>query len=53
VGDHARDIEAGRRAGMHTIAAAWGYLAEGESADVWEANQIARSVPELQDILLN
>jgi phosphoglycolate phosphatase len=52
VGDHARDIEAGRRAGMTTIAAAWGYLGEGESALAWEADLLARDVAELQALLL-
>jgi len=52
VGDHARDIEAGRRAGMRTIAAAWGYLADGESPLAWGANRIAQDVRELQEFLL-
>ena len=43
VGDHARDIEAGRRAGMYTIAAAYGYLEAGDTARRWGANAIARS----------
>lgn len=51
VGDHPRDIEAGRRAGMPTVAAGWGYLADGERAEEWQADFIARSVPELQAIL--
>ena len=38
IGDHARDIEAGRRAGMRTVAAAWGYLSEGEAARHWGAD---------------
>lgn len=37
VGDDARDIEAGRRAGMRTVAAAWGYLA-GEDPHAWGAD---------------
>jgi phosphoglycolate phosphatase-like HAD superfamily hydrolase len=32
VGDHARDIEAGRRAGLYTVAAAYGYIEDGDSA---------------------
>ena len=43
IGDHARDIEAGRRAGMYTIAAAYGYLEAGDTARRWGANAIARS----------
>lgn len=52
VGDHARDIEAGRRAGMRTVAAAWGYLAEGESPLAWGADRIAQDVTELERFLL-
>jgi phosphoglycolate phosphatase len=39
VGDDARDIEAGRRAGMRTIAAAWGYL-DGDDVANWGADRI-------------
>lgn len=37
VGDDVRDIEAGRRAGTMTIAAAWGYL-DGEDPHTWGAD---------------
>lgn len=37
VGDDARDIEAGQRAGMKTVAAAWGYL-DGENPRDWGAD---------------
>ena len=37
VGDDARDIEAGHRAGMMTVAAAWGYL-DGENPQDWGAD---------------
>ena len=40
VGDHARDIEAGRRAGMLTVAVGWGYLAETHSHTTWGADVI-------------
>ena len=43
VGDHARDIEAGQRAGMYTIAAAYGYLEAGDAAGRWGASAIAQS----------
>ncbi len=39
VGDDARDIEAGQRAGTITIAAAWGYL-DGENPDTWSADLV-------------
>ncbi|MEN9543557.1 MAG: hypothetical protein RLZZ598_390 [Pseudomonadota bacterium] len=43
IGDDARDIQAGRAAGMATVAAAWGYL--GRDADVsrWGADHVAAS----------
>lgn len=37
VGDDARDIEAGRAAGMRTVAAGWGYL-DGEDPYAWGAD---------------
>ncbi|HEX7914317.1 HAD-IA family hydrolase, partial [Rudaea sp.] len=37
VGDDARDIEAGRAAGMRTVAAGWGYL-DGEDPRDWGAD---------------
>ena len=38
VGDHIRDIEAGRNAGMKTAIAAWGYIAETELLSEWQAD---------------
>lgn len=40
VGDHARDITAGRAAGMYTIAAAYGYIAQEDTAAAWGADMI-------------
>ena len=40
VGDDARDIQAGRAAGMSTLAAAWGYLGQGEPAHEWGADAL-------------
>lgn len=40
VGDHARDIEAGRRAGMLTVAVGWGYLPESHSHTTWGADVV-------------
>lgn len=53
IGDHRRDIEAGNAAGCATIAAAYGYLADGESATAWEANAIATSSLELSQMIEN
>ncbi|MEF7617226.1 phosphoglycolate phosphatase [Aquincola sp. MAHUQ-54] len=38
VGDDLRDVQAGRSAGMGTLAAAWGYLGQGEAIDAWGAD---------------
>ena len=49
VGDDLRDVQAGRSAGMPTIAAAWGYLGAGEAIEAWGADAII----EAPDALLN
>lgn len=41
VGDDPRDVQAGRAAGMATIAAAWGYLGLGESVHAWGADHVS------------
>jgi N-acetyl-D-muramate 6-phosphate phosphatase len=46
VGDDARDIEAGRRAGMRTVAVAWGYL-DGEDPHDWGADHVIAQPGEL------
>jgi phosphoglycolate phosphatase len=50
IGDDMRDIETGRRAGMRTIAAAWGYL-DGEDAATWGADAIAERPHDLLPVL--
>jgi N-acetyl-D-muramate 6-phosphate phosphatase len=40
VGDDIRDIQAGRAAGMSTLAAAWGYLGDGEPIAAWGADVV-------------
>jgi N-acetyl-D-muramate 6-phosphate phosphatase len=40
VGDDQRDIVAGQAAGMATLAAAWGYLGQGEPIDAWGADLV-------------
>lgn len=47
VGDHPRDITAGRDAGMHTIAAAYGYLPPSPPIAAWEADIIVANVEEI------
>lgn len=51
VGDHLRDIEAGRNAGMATVAAAWGYVLEGETAADWRADHTLDTVSDLARLL--
>ncbi len=43
VGDHVRDIQAGNAAGMDTAAALWGYIADHEQPENWNANFMLRS----------
>lgn len=41
IGDDARDVQAGRAAGMTTVAVGWGYLGRGEHIDDWGADHVA------------
>jgi phosphoglycolate phosphatase len=43
IGDDHRDIVAGRAAGMGTLAAAWGYLGQGEPVHDWGADRVLSS----------
>lgn len=52
IGDHVRDIEAGRRAGMYTIAAAYGYIEPGDSPADWGADSLATSSTALSGLIL-
>lgn len=54
VGDHPRDIDAGRAAGMTTIAAGYGYLPDSIASDYlaiehWQADLIVASVQDIID----
>ena len=51
VGDHLRDIDCGRNAGVPTVAAAYGYIAEDDDAAAWRADYIVQQADELIDIL--
>jgi len=53
VGDHPRDIDAGRHAEMYTILAAYGYLPVESRDDLaaWQADAIIQTVPELHQLL--
>ncbi|WP_417616890.1 HAD family hydrolase [Oceanisphaera sp.] len=51
VGDHKRDIEAGRAAGMTTVAATWGYISAGEDPAQWQADHQINTASTLHDWL--
>jgi 2-phosphoglycolate phosphatase len=51
VGDAARDIEAGRAAGMATIAATYGYIMDDDDPAEWNADVMAASTQELAKIV--
>jgi phosphoglycolate phosphatase len=51
VGDHVRDIDAGRAAGMRTIAAGWGYIEAGEDIHGWNADWVVQQSQELHSLL--
>jgi len=51
-GDAARDIEAGRAAGMVTIAAAYGYVTDDDDPASWGADEIASDTADLAQIVL-
>lgn len=52
IGDAARDIEAGRRAGMYTIAASYGYITAGDDPAHWDADAVVIDTQELAHLLL-
>ena len=52
VGDAARDIEAGRAAGMATIAAAYGYVTEDDDPANWGADEIVADTADLAQMVL-
>jgi 2-phosphoglycolate phosphatase len=51
VGDAARDIQAGRAAGMATVAAAYGYIVAGDDPLSWGADVIAADTGQLAQIV--
>lgn len=53
IGDHRRDIEAGRRAGMFTVAAGYGYIEPDDDPDDWGASARIDDSRDLFDLLLN
>lgn len=53
IGDHARDIECGRNAGMPTIAVGYGFTQEAREHHQWHATHVADQVADLWPILSN
>jgi N-acetyl-D-muramate 6-phosphate phosphatase len=51
VGDDLRDVQAGKAAGMGTVAAAWGYLGAGEPIHAWGADHVIASPDQLLKLL--
>jgi len=51
VGDAPRDIEAGKNAGMATIAAAYGYIRPSDDPHAWGADLVIRRPDEMRDAL--
>ena len=52
IGDAARDIQAGRAAGMHTVAAAYGYITADDDPASWKADALVHSTEELAHLVL-
>ena len=53
IGDHLRDIEAGKRAGMLTIAAAYGYIEPDDNPHDWGADLLTDDSNTLADLIFN
>ncbi|OPX54686.1 phosphoglycolate phosphatase [Oceanospirillum multiglobuliferum] len=51
VGDHIRDIQAGRAAGMRTVAAAYGYIEAEDNIQLWQADHIVQHGAELTALI--
>jgi 2-phosphoglycolate phosphatase len=52
VGDHRRDIEAGTRADMYTVAACYGYVEENDNPDDWGATNQVDCSTKLQHLII-
>ncbi len=52
VGDAERDVEAGRRAGMTTIAVGYGYVMADDDPESWGADRLAADTSELLQMIL-
>jgi len=48
-----RDIEAGKRAGMYTIAAAYGYIEADDEPSSWGADALISDSKNLAELIFN
>ncbi|ASP40397.1 phosphoglycolate phosphatase [Bacterioplanes sanyensis] len=51
IGDHQRDIDAGRAAGMPTLGCRFGYVSDPTEADQWQADAVLDQPQDLQRLL--
>ena len=51
IGDADRDIQAGRRAGMLTVAAAYGYVTPDDDPATWDAHELVDTTEELAHLV--
>ena len=51
IGDARRDIEAGRNAGMRTIIAQYGYIADTENTEEWQADHSIQTPSQILSLL--
>lgn len=51
IGDHRRDIEAGQRAGMRTIACGYGYIPDHEDPAEWRSTHLVQDAQALTRLL--
>ena len=51
VGDHQRDIQAGKAAGMDTAVALWGYIHETQTPSDWQADYLLQSTAGLLQLI--
>ncbi len=51
VGDHLRDIDCGKHAGMPTVAVTYGYIADDDDAKSWQADFLINKADELIEII--
>ncbi len=51
IGDHARDIQAGKAANMRTIAALYGYISQYEDPTLWQADWYAQDCQQIFQLI--